>query len=654
MNNIYSTHCEFHNGRLEMICYCCNELLCSQCSPSHNRHQFDHINNIKKSIKPFGLTDLSCCSVGSSCSGSSMSLNNNNSDGHSNHSSDNNNNPVNMRIDQIWSTINELKDSYKSLEATEDSIGKSFAELHDILKHREHQLKQSVISEKHKVSDSIDKLVNELKQINVIVNNIHGREFVDATSSSHQNHHHHHHLKRLSVSSATSCFEQFDLDEEEEVEELEAKSHHRHFIGNIIESINESKNIDDFVNSNTHSLFSNVCCLPSNTHEQNLQTLQSIQKYFHDYSNNNQGNVTYESYLCKKHFGVAIVNRDFIEDFKLNLGKSIYLEPKTIEHNIVLKRNEPPNPTSFKAISQQQQQQQQQPSQSSQPVVESNQPVQQSLILASDGQKVVSLIDVSNRDNIIIEKMNFQYNSLSIPHSMVAVGEYVYMFGCFIENEFINKYYRFSLKSKSIDFQDNLCLKNKANLLSVCYDGLDHLYLVNNPLEIIKFNIKTQRFSHLFDHDTQTFYGAIACFYYNYHLYILANNKKIIYKISPISRQLCEHIKLDNSSKIGSCCADDNGNIYVTYIGTSIIRFVRINLDSKEITRCTTIKFVFKNYLKMLFNRVSDNESYIYLIGGKEYGNHLYSIENDSWCKLDWNDENDRCYYGSTIINSFK
>ncbi|EFA79658.1 hypothetical protein PPL_07517 [Heterostelium album PN500] len=151
-NNI----CGIHNKSLKFICYDCNVLMCSVCSPKHSGHSYDHINNIKSNINIHNNED-------STSFASNNQLNNNNAIGMKD---------IQRSIQTTFDSLKSKVVEYEQLQQTEQEIESKFKELHEFLVVEEHRLKKPIIDNKQQLEQQIDKQIKIMKSLNTfIVNN---------------------------------------------------------------------------------------------------------------------------------------------------------------------------------------------------------------------------------------------------------------------------------------------------------------------------------------------------------------------------------------------------------------------------------------------------------------------------------------------------
>ncbi|EFA77501.1 hypothetical protein PPL_12103 [Heterostelium album PN500] len=194
---------------------------------------------------------------------------------------------------------------------------------------------------------------------------------------------------------------------------------------------------------------------------------------------------------------------------------------------------------------------------------------------------------------------------------------------------------------KGIEYSDNV--------FTVCYDGGDYIYLVRKfkYMIICRFNVLTLEFQEIYkskpnDRNIKLFQS----FFYKGLIYCLPVEGDTLQIFNPSDKKVTES-QCDKSIVNSDMCFDGNGNIYCIPGHNTFIRF---NLETKEKVnlKASNIKYCFS----MIHHKVSNEESYIYVVGGVTIGNHRYSIEKDEWEPIFTNDEYLREEFGSAIIST--
>ncbi|EFA77126.1 hypothetical protein PPL_09881 [Heterostelium album PN500] len=154
-NNI----CGTHKRSIDLICYDCNVLMCSICSPKHARHTFDHIENIKSNFNDHDTTQTA-----------PIDDNNTNNNNTNNNSSFTKITDIQTGIQSAFDSLKLKVKEYEQLQQTEHQIESSFKELHEFLIVEEHRLKTPIIDSKDQLEQQIDKQIKIMKSLNTINN----------------------------------------------------------------------------------------------------------------------------------------------------------------------------------------------------------------------------------------------------------------------------------------------------------------------------------------------------------------------------------------------------------------------------------------------------------------------------------------------------
>ncbi|EFA78816.1 hypothetical protein PPL_08280 [Heterostelium album PN500] len=161
---------------------------------------------------------------------------------------------------------------------------------------------------------------------------------------------------------------------------------------------------------------------------------------------------------------------------------------------------------------------------------------------------------------------------------------------------------KFSIKSKSVEHCGEIEGIEGDYCISVCYDGQDHIYLIN----------------------------GVNALYIAYH--------SIKKKYHPI-----------NIASF-SACHDSNGTFYI--YDQNHKRFIKYNVEEREVTELNAIPSKNDNAL-LMYHRESSISSFIYSFGGAKYGNFKYSIEEEQWEPFLKDDKYDRYVLSNATIEKF-
>ncbi|EFA77028.1 hypothetical protein PPL_09780 [Heterostelium album PN500] len=252
------------------------------------------------------------------------------------------------------------------------------------------------------------------------------------------------------------------------------------------------------------------------------------------------------------------------------------------------------------------------------------------------------------------ESIDYSHSSEYTFNSVVSVGENVYVFGGGKDTVNQSKYFRYSTKKRSMvvgDFKSDINGVACGRSISVCYDGKNHVYLINGHefstdkyhQRIDRFNLANMSFEKFFDFpESEENHNHIFSFFYKDILYTISDQ---IYTFQAESR-LLSHLSIRDIKDICTACTDGVGNLFILMKNPYNVRgFCRLNIDTNRIE-----KLQLPNDIRfgdsMLYH-----EGVIYLIGGKDRKNYTYSVEKKEWSRFFKNDTSKRRLCGSAIVN---
>ncbi|EFA86089.1 hypothetical protein PPL_01326 [Heterostelium album PN500] len=267
-------------------------------------------------------------------------------------------------------------------------------------------------------------------------------------------------------------------------------------------------------------------------------------------------------------------------------------------------------------------------------------------ILSTHRAKGATLINLSN--NSTAEEIKADFDFFGTFQSVVTVGEYIYIFG---PGDNPNKWMKFSIKTKSIEHIGEIEGEDHCFYKSVCYDGLDHIYLISGrefsesdqtySARMDRLNINTMKIERCPDLPELCGY-QVSSMIYNGQLYSLSMKNSWLYQYDlATSKALPEYY---NYIKAFSACHDNNGNFYI--FDEEEKRFARFNVETKEVTE---LSFVEPHDAYLMYHRESPTSSFIYSMGGN-HGNFKYSIEENRSEPFYPNDKLDRICCASAVI----
>ncbi|EFA77596.1 hypothetical protein PPL_12202 [Heterostelium album PN500] len=502
---------------------------------------------------------------------------------------ENNTSFINLQLKSIWESLKSSTSRYQSLSATENEIKQYFEQLHQYLIIEEQKLKRDIINDKDTIINQIDNNINHLKYIvNIIkINNSKDNNRNDSNSNDNQS---------TVIEDTTTQYSTTTT---------------------IMKSITSSSSLQSFILDNNQTLFNdnhdpfNIDELKNQHNNDSSLLLDIIYKYnnkFNKTDNNNNNTSSIQSSL----YELSIKQPD------LNQLDSI------IKQSIKLDKIEPSENNEINTTT------------------TNNDHNKQSYIFTTHHLRGATLINTTNNNSI--EQINFDYDVSHTIQSIVSIGEYIYIFGGFNNP---NKWMKFSIKSKSIEHIGNIEGIDGDYHISVCYDGQDHIYLVNgNKIKnrIDRFNIKTMQFERY--HRLPDEYGQQAStMIFKGSLYSVTcdGNKMIQFDLT---NRTIENHQIDISAF--TACHDNNGNFFICNCINK--RFIKYNVETKQ---TVNLKFTPKNqygYAYLMYHRESSTSSFIYSFAGKTFGNFKYSIEDDQSEPILEDDKFERYWCAATSI----
>ncbi|EFA82420.1 hypothetical protein PPL_04845 [Heterostelium album PN500] len=515
--------CLNHQRSHEFICYQCNSLMCSKCIITHGKDHPDHadkcehIDDIKDSLSTLKLDDI--------IDTTTYTNNHINNDNNNNSDSDNNNNyhsQINNKLKSLWESLRSSTSIYQRLSTTEKEIKEHFEQLHQYLIIEEHKLQRDIINDKHSITNQIDNKVNRLKYlINIIMlfnklNNNNDKYNCEGSIGSSDN---------KSVTDDTTSL---------------------YSTTTIMESITTSSSLQSFINHNNKTLFNehldlfNIDELLKQHYNDSTSILLDI---IHKYNNQFNESTTITD------------NNSLLSSYKLTIKQPDFDQLNSIiEQSIKLDNIESTEPINTTKTN--------------------NNDNKQSYIFTTHSAKGATLINTSN--NYSIEELQFDYEFAGTYSSMVSIGEYIYLFGG-NTNEY--KWIIISAKSKSIEHIGNIEGIKGDSHITVCYDGKDHIYLVNGANinnRIDRFNIRTMKFE-LYNQLPEEIGLQISSMIFKGSLYSVPYVQYQIFQFDLTNKKITGD---QFDIRASSACHDNNGNFYILDMTNK--RFVKYNVETNK------------------------------------------------------------------------
>ncbi|EFA82469.1 hypothetical protein PPL_04894 [Heterostelium album PN500] len=564
------TTCLNHQRSHEFICYQCNSLMCSKCISFHNKDhpnhsEWEHIDDIKDSLSTLKLDDI--------IDTTTTTTNNNN---HINNDSTNNSNNYNInsqiiiKLKALWESLRSSTSLYQTLTATENEIKQHFEQLHQYLIREEHKLQRDIINDKHTIENQIDDNIINLKYLLNVINVFNKLNNNDISNNSSNN------------SGDDSNEINNSYENQSDIEDATSL----YSTTTIMESITTSSSLQSFINDNSQTLFNDYL------------DIFNIEELLKQHSNDSTSLLLDIIHKYNKSTAITNNNDNSLSSYKLTIKQLDYDQlDSIIERSIRLDRIESPISTTT-----------------------NNNENKQLYIFTTHKSKGATLINTSN--NYSFEELQFDYQFFGTYTSSVSVGEYIYIFGGDTND---SKWIRISAKSKSIEHIGDIRGINGDVNMSACYDGRNHIYLVNgsNKNRINRFNIKTMKFQSYYQLLDE--YGQqVSSMIFKGSLYSMSYNKNKIFQLDLIDRTITDH-QID--FKPSSACHDNNGNFYMLDILSK--RFIKYNVETKQTTNLNGVPDTSGYQTFVMYHRESPTSSFIYSFGYSRVCNFKYSIESD-------------------------
>ncbi|EFA78793.1 hypothetical protein PPL_08256 [Heterostelium album PN500] len=503
-----------------------------------------------------------------------------------NNNEDNSSTFINTQLKSIWESLKSTTSRYQSLSATENEVKQHFEQLHQYLIIEEHKLKKDIINDKDTIINQIDNNINHLKYLVNIINTNHKLNNNNTETKDNS---------QSKISDTTTDYSPTT----------------------IMKSITASSSLQSFISDNNQTLF-NEHHDPFNYDEliklHNNDSSSLLLDIIHKY--NNQFNKTTE--ITDNYNFSYILSIKQLDFNQLNsiINQSVKLEK--IKSSITTKSNNLLSSVSTKTSND-----------------------KASYIFTTHNKKGATLINTTNNNSV--EQLELDYDFSSTYQSIVSIGEYIYVFGG--ENN-TNKWMKFSIKSKSIEHIGDIEGIEGDYYISVCYDGQDHIYLVNGCYNnrIDRFNINTMRFERYYQLSDE--YGEqVSTMIFKGSLYSIPYGQTNMIKFDLANKTITNHHQIYHEPY--TACHDNNGNFFIyNYHNNQVIKY---NVEAQQIINLNPIPTK-KEGVYLMYHRESSTSSFLYLFSG--VGNYKYSIEKDKWKSFLKDDKCLRAWCASTTITN--
>ncbi|EFA78808.1 hypothetical protein PPL_08271 [Heterostelium album PN500] len=535
--------------------------MCSACILEHCEQQPDHITHCLHITKIKLLLDNIIDNIGESSS-----------------NNENTESEFIKSTKSIWKSLKASTSRYQSLSAKENEIKQYFEQLHQYLVIEEHKLKKDIINDKDKIINQIDNSLNNLKYL---VNIININNKLNCSSDDNNDN-----------DSADNGYDSQSIIED---------TTDLYSITTIMQSITTSLSLQSFILDNNQTLFKydknnnyfNIDELLKQHHNDSSSLLLDIiHKYNNQYNkttevtDSNKNHSTYE--LSIKQFDFNQLNSMINQTIKIDkIETSIQsTSPTKANKNDISAQSSP-----IKTIT-----------------TTNNNENKSSYIFTTHILKGATLIDISNNNSI--EQFNFDYDFYCTYQSIISIGEHIYIFGG-MKNS--NKWMKFSIRSKSVEYIGKMEGIDGDFGISVCYDGQDHIYLVNGfgTNRIDRFNITTMQFERYHKLPEDYGHSLISTMIFKGLLYAISYDKNLVFQFDLTSKTIKNHHQID--IKAHTACHDNNGNFYI--YDNIIRRFIKYNVENQKTIKLSTIPAK-QGDVYLMYHRESSTSSYIYSFGG--------------------------------------
>ncbi|EFA76313.1 RNA polymerase II core subunit [Heterostelium album PN500] len=603
MNN-----CTEHNRLENLICFECNIVGCADCLNKweHKGHAYQSVSEIQK--------------LGG-------------------------NSKIHQRVEQLWKSIKLSTYSFESLTRITDDISNHFRQLHDYLILEESKLKIPIKKDLEKIGVDISTQINEMKSLRSIIMQIEKLNNQCSTTNKKE---------KEDTKSEEEEFQKDGDGNKEETAAEEEESMYSYLSRPSIDTsdmdtlatiINQCDQSSEFFKSDVfkkpHSygngyilgeenpkIGNDYSAINGNGDEQSI--LKSIQQFGDKYQSLKKGksHINNNS-LLKCNFAIRIDAKQ-VEEIQYNIKKSIDLK---------------------------------------------------SISILTLGQNESSLLSLSDYSLKQVETLRGIHTS----HSVVADSrlEHIYVFGGFD----INGYQKILAKTLMVSHTAKMDGIDGGEGILACYDGFDHIYLIGGHNykkqklkdldRIDRFNIKSQTFER-YSTMNELIKPVFVVYTFataNGYIYMLTMSYAgpygmvdgyEIWRFNPIigEKQQTLHMSIKIAEGFSNVyniyrllaqplvCFDQQQDTLYVFIKKHTFK---IDINKKTYTKrynddTMDLSTVYSpRNIKTVFHRFSSTQSNIFVLGGKTYGNHIYSIEKDKWSSIESKDHCQREMCGAFI-----
>ncbi|EFA78691.1 hypothetical protein PPL_08152 [Heterostelium album PN500] len=313
--------CTLHNKELDVLCSDCNEIICYRCLISkHNQHRALHTEDINQSILDIDysvvVSELDKDINNKTNDEKEAENKNKDNDTVVSTDSDNNKDKVNIiqkRIEWLWNKVKGTTKYIQKMTDIENHITDHFKQCYEMLMKEERAMKKPIIDELDEYKEKLHRLIKEIQSLYNIIQSI--TPTLIPNNDDHELRENHKNNNNKNNNDSNNGNNDYDILEDKSI---------NYELPSIIESIKQSKSLDQFIHNNSNTIFSlhqqknneiteyinkNKIINMNKRHKNNDNT-KSI-------DSNNKDNIILE--ILRKHF-----DNHKIKDYHLtNIGGSI-------------------------------------------------------------------------------------------------------------------------------------------------------------------------------------------------------------------------------------------------------------------------------------------------------------------------------------------
>ncbi|EFA84887.1 hypothetical protein PPL_01880 [Heterostelium album PN500] len=216
---------------LDILCLDCNVIICKSCLNHHNKHTIKNINEIKQSLLNINYNiTYSNDDVDDSDDSDDNDDNNKNENNNNNNNSTKENNVFQERLQWLWNQVKVSTEQIEELTSHEDRITEQFQMYFEMLMLEERRLKKPIVDEIDNVKQHLDNYIKEIQSLYNII-----QQQIKQTS--------------------TKVVEEVEEDHKQIEKEIKEDITINYELPAIIESLEQSESLDQFIHHNSNTIF---------------------------------------------------------------------------------------------------------------------------------------------------------------------------------------------------------------------------------------------------------------------------------------------------------------------------------------------------------------------------------------------------------------